>query len=88
MTVKCAASSVGGVGVFTDLDDLRSVKEVSLQVGTETWAKYTPADPFRVKVNKHTGCLILNGKNIIVAIEDINIRNVTNNVTLDLFIIK
>ena len=29
-----------------------------------------------------------NGKNIIVAIEDINIRKFTNNLTLDLFIIR
>ena len=34
-----------------------------------------------------TSLLFLFGKNIIVAIEDINIRNFTNNLTLDLFII-
>ena len=36
--------------------------------------------------NLHNYFISLNGKNIIVAIEDINIRNLTNNLTLDLYI--
>ena len=38
-----------------------------------------------VQLKKHQN---LDNKNTIVAIEDINIRNFTNNVILDLFIVK
>ena len=45
MTVKCAASTVGGVGVFTHLGTLRIVRKLSLKVSdTETWAQYAPLE--------------------------------------------
>ena len=48
MTVRCAADTVGGVQVFTDLDKTkRYVHKIHLKVSeTEIWASYSPADAY------------------------------------------
>ena len=54
MTVRCAASTVGGVQVFKDLTKHRDLSRIDLKVSeTELWASYTPGEvyPERVKVS-------------------------------------
>ena len=45
MTVKCAASSVGGEAAFTELGDNKIVRKLSLKVAEQNWAIYDPCGP-------------------------------------------